>query len=336
MKDGAAEREPPWARTEPRLLIGHHALVTGATSGIGEATARELALRGAEVFLAGRTMAKARQAVTRILKAVPSARLVPLGADLTSLEQVRTLARSVLDASPRLDLLVNNAGCLRSARTLTEDGFEETWQVNYLAPFLLTRLLLSRMRAHPPSRVVNVSSEVHRQAHGEWRASLSPSHFSPLHAYAESKLALLLFTVEFARRVPPQLVTANAVHPGVVHTRLGAGESGVVPWFFRKTLDAVGMSPEEGAQTTLFASTSRLLEGLSGKYLAHSRLTSPSEAALDPLLGHQLWELSEKLVGVPAMGLPDEQPSGGIEGPLGGPLPLAVVGKNPVLARANP
>ncbi len=147
---------------------------------------------------------------------------------------------------------------------------------------------------------------------------------------------LLLFTIEFARRVPAELVSANAVHPGVVHTRLGAGESGVVPWFLRKTLDAVGMSPEEGAQTTLFASTSDLLDGSNGQYLPHRRITAPPERALDPLLGHQLWELSEKLVGVPAMGLPDEQPCGGIERPVGGPLPLAVVGKNPVLARANP
>lgn len=333
---GRAEREVS-EEEATRPLAGRHALVTGATSGIGEETVLALARRGAVVLLAGRTEEKCRAAAERVRAQLPEARLELVAADLSSMANVRGLARRVLEVCPRLELLVNNAGCFRSARRVTEDGFEETWAVNYLAPFLLTRLLLPRLIASAPARVVNVCSEAHRQARPDWLDLVGVPRYSGLRTYSESKLALLMFTFELARRVPAEKVTINGVHPGMVSTHLGNEEEGrgVVPFFFRHTLSSMGTSPAEGAQTSVFAAIDPSLAGITGQYLAHSQIAESSVTSHDAVVAHRLWNLTERLVGLPPLGRPDEEPSGA---PPPSELeidPLRPV-RNPVLSRYNP
>lgn len=288
-------------------------MVTGATSGIGEVTARELARRGAHVLLAGRNPDRCREAFSRIRSEVPEASLEWVDADLSSIAQVRRLAGRVLALTPRLDGLVNNAGCYRSTRKVTEDGIEETWAVNYLAPFLLTRLLLPSLEASPSARVVNVSSEAHRHARPDWMDLVGSPHYSGLRAYAETKLALLMFTYELARRLSGTRVTVNALHPGVVHTQFGSHGEGVRRWVIRKAIEATGLSPEEGAQTTIYLAGSPDLEGVSGQYFAHSVVVASSEVSRDPLRMHQLWTMTEKLLQLPPMPPLDEEPAAGVE-----------------------
>lgn len=294
-------------------LTGKVVLVTGATSGIGEVTAAELARRGARVLLGSRTLEKGQTARGRVVAQVPEASVEPVVADLRSLQQVREMAEEVSRKTKRLDILVNNAGCFRSARRVGPEGFDETWTVNYLAPFLLTRLLIPLLTQASPSRVVNVSSEAHRHARPDWADLVGFHHYSGIRAYAESKLALLLFTHELARRISSQGVSVNAVHPGLVHTGLAEEGSGMGRWVVRRTIAAAGLSPEEGAQTTLFVATSPTLEGVTGRYFAHSRLTTPSAVAEDPVVAHQLWDLSERLVRLPPLGGPEEEAAGGFE-----------------------
>lgn len=294
-------------------LQGKVALVTGATSGIGEVTAIELARRGMKVILAGRTEAKVAEARRHVLHDVPEAPLESIHGDLSSMAEVRRVADTVLQLAPRLDLLVNNAGCYRSRRTVTPDGFEETWAVNYLAPFLLTRLLLPRLRASAPSRIVNVASEAHRHARPDWIDLIGYHRYSGLRAYSESKLALILFTEELARRITGSGVTVNAVHPGMVRSQFGSEGVGVGRWVLRRTIEAAGMSPEEGAQTSIYVATAHEIDGVTGAYFSHLKRLEPSDAAQDPVVAHRLWELTEKLVQLPPLSLPDEEPAGGVD-----------------------
>jgi NAD(P)-dependent dehydrogenase (short-subunit alcohol dehydrogenase family) len=324
--------DPPSSSTAPRLEE-RVALVTGATSGIGEVTARELARRGARVLVGGRSERTCQEAIARIRREVPEARLEAAPADLSSLAEVRALAGRVLAISPVLHLLVNNAGCYRPSRRVTPDGFEETWAVNYLAPFLLTRLLLPALHGAPTARVVNVCSEAHRHAHPDWVDLVGAPHFSGLRAYSESKLALLMFTYEMARRLHGDPLTINAVHPGLVNTQFASHGEGVRRWVLRKAIEASGMSPEEGAQTTLYVATSPLVEGVSGQYFAHSRVVASSEISHEPVLMHRLFVLTEKLVQLPPMPPVDEEP--GTLGDSGAdrPPPQELLVRNPSLAR---
>src|SRR2546426_3794267 len=210
-------------------LDGRIALVTGATSGIGQETAVGLAARGAQVVLVGRDRARAEAARKDVTERSGNARVDVLLADLASLEAVRGLAREFCERCPALHLLVNNAGLIVRERTLTVDGYETTLAVNHLAPFLLTHLLRERLLADGSARVVNVASDAHRfvprgfdfddpmSEHGFG----FPNVVSSMRVYGMSKLANILFTIELARRLEGTRVTANAVHPGGVATRLG-------------------------------------------------------------------------------------------------------------------
>ncbi len=287
---------------KPSSLHGKTALVTGATSGLGEATALGLAERGARVILVGRSSEKCQATVRRLSEHVPDASFLPLAADFASLGQVRRLADEVQRMSPRLDVMVNNAGCIRSARMIGEDGFEETWSVNYIAPWVLTRLLVPLMEASAPARIVNVSSECHRFARPTWQDILGAHRYSGFRAYAESKLALLMFTFELARRLSPKRVTANAVHPGLVPTQIAVYEAKTGRWFPRHASAGAYMSPEEGAQTILCAALSRNFSGVTGKYLTHCKVAVPSEIASDAELAARLWQMTEELLQFPEFG----------------------------------
>jgi NAD(P)-dependent dehydrogenase (short-subunit alcohol dehydrogenase family) len=261
-------------------------LVTGATAGIGLQTALELARQGVTVVVHGRSQAKVEQARTAVGKA--GARTEGITFDMGSLDSVRQGAAELSRRFPRLEVLVNNAGVFMNERVLTVDGLETTFQVNHLAPFLLTNLLLKGPLAGPGARVVNVSSIAHTRGRMRFDDLQLARGFQGYSAYAQSKLANILFTVELAERVPAGQLTSNCLHPGVVSTRLlteGFGMSG-------------SDSVEEGAETSVFLATSPEVAGLTGRYFARKREVSPAPHAVDVGARQQLWEASEKLCGL--------------------------------------
>lgn len=287
-------------------LEGRIALVTGATSGIGQETAVGLAARGAEVVLVGRDRARAEAARKDVVERSQNPRVDVLLADFASLEAVRGLAREFQERYPTLDLLVNNAGLVMTERTLTADGYETTLAVNHLAPFLLTHLLRERLLASDAARVVNVASDAHRFARRggfdfddpmSERGFGFPSTITGLRVYGMSKLANILFTVELARRLEETRVTANAVHPGGVATRLGsnAGRLGRV---VNPALRLFLKTPEQGAAMSLYVATSPELAKTNGRYFADSREREPSSAARDASAAQRLWNLSCEWVGI--------------------------------------
>jgi dehydrogenase/reductase SDR family protein 13 len=272
-------------------------LVTGANTGIGQVAAEELARRGGRVFLAGRSRERTEPVIERIRRSSgpESATFLPL--DLSSLASVREGARNFLALGLPLHALVNNAG-LAGVRGLTPDGFEMTFGTNHLGPFLLTLLLLDRLRESAPSRIVNVASSAHHRARGvDWDAQRRPATSTAgFDEYSVSKLANVLFTKELARRLAGSGVTAYALHPGVVATDLWRE----LPWGIRHLAKLFMISPEEGARTTLHCATApeALLE--SGAYYDSCKAVRPSRAADDASLAAELWRRSLEWTGAPS------------------------------------
>ncbi len=287
-----------------RSLDGRIALVTGATSGIGQETAVGLAARGAQVVLVGRDRARAEAARKDVTERTGNSRVDVLLADFASLEAVRGLAREFCERYPALHLLVNNAGLVMRERVLTVDGYEMTLAVNHLAPFLLTHLLRERLLASGPARVVNVASDAHKFTGGfdfddpmAERGFGFPTVVTGLRVYGRSKLANILFTAELARRLEGTRVTANAVHPGGVATRLGTN-TGALAKIAQLPMRLFGKTPEQGAATSLYVATSPELANTSGRYFAECREHQPSSAASDGDAARRLWNLSCDWVGV--------------------------------------
>ena len=271
-------------------LEGRTVLVTGATDGIGREVARELAARGARVLLHGRDARRAEAARDDIRATTGSDELEVVLADFASLRQVRALAAEVRRRTDRLDVLVDNAGVWQARRHLTEDGLETTFQVNHLAPFLLTNLLLDPLLAAAPARVVVVSSGVHQRAAVDLRDLQGARRYDGTSAYALSKLGNLLFAYELARRLQGTGVTVNALHPGAVSTKLlhaGFRASG-------------GASPADGARTAVYLASSPDVAAVTGGYYADERPTTSSAASYDRALQTAFWEASERLAGLAA------------------------------------
>jgi NAD(P)-dependent dehydrogenase (short-subunit alcohol dehydrogenase family) len=272
-------------------------VVTGATSGIGLATAAALAERGARVVLIGRSAERAAAAREAIARRAPGASVeVELG-DLASLAAIRDLAPRLLARCPRLDVLVNNAGVLQLRRTTTVDGFETTFAVNHLAYFLLTNLLLDRLRETGGARIVSVASEAHRLGGPlDFDDLQSERRFRAFGVYGRSKLANLLWTRELARRLEGSGVTANCCHPGGVATRLGQGGAA-----WARALGRVAglflLTPEQGARTSVYLATRPEIAGVSGRYFRKEREITPARYALDPAAAKRLWEVSAALTG---------------------------------------
>lgn len=266
-------------------------VVTGATNGIGFVTARELAKRGDRVVVVGRDQGRIDDAIARI-KAAGGSNVEGVRADFSKLADVRALA----GALPRnIDVLVNNAGVVCAKREETADGFEMTFGVNHLAPFLLTNLLLPMLS--PGARVVNVASAVHKRG----RIDFDDLHYkkrsyAPFAAYCDSKLANIHFTRELSRRLPAGS-TANALHPGSVATGFGHNNKG---WSFWFKLGAPFLrSAEEGARTSIHLATSPEVANVTGKYFAKAREVAPGKCALDDDVASKLWDVSAKLVAGP-------------------------------------
>jgi len=279
-------------------MDGKVCLVTGATSGIGRVTARELARLGAEVLLHARDPARGEATLRELGAAAPGARVRLLLADLASLAEVRRLAAAVRQATPRLDLLLHNAGAVHMHRQVTADGHELTFQVNHLAPYLLTRELLPLLRQSAPARVVTVASAAHGAVPGvDWEDLEGASRYSGWKAYGQSKLMNVLFTRELARRLAGSGVTANCLHPGVVATGFGRETRGWLRWGVRLAAPFF-LTAEQGARTSLHLCTSAEVAGVSGAYFARSRVARARPAGRDDVAAHRLWELSARLVGL--------------------------------------
>lgn len=274
-------------------------LVTGATSGIGRATAQTLASMGRSVVLLGRDPSALDAVSAEIRASTGNDAVEVLHADLGSLDSIRSGADRFLARHDRLNVLINNAGVTLMHRSVTPDGFERTFAVNYLGPFLLTNLLLDVLERSAPSRIVNVTSTAFRRGRIDFEDLQGERQFVGMQAYSNSKLANVLFTYELARRLAGTGVTANCVHPGVVRTNMGHGERYPLSW---RVLAAVSRpfwrTPEEGARTSVYVATAAELEGVSGRFFANGREARTSEASYDPDLAKRLWEVSAALVGL--------------------------------------
>ena len=278
-------------------LSGKIALVTGATSGIGFEASVKLAAMGATLVLVARDRARGEAAVAAVKTRSCSDAVSLMVCDFASLSQVRALAAGVMSSHPTLHILVNNAGSASPKREVTEDGIERTFAVNHLAPFLLTNLLLDRLRASAPARIVTVASQAHRDARLDVNELTRPRDWTPLSAYNRSKACNILFTRALARRVDAKEVTATCLHPGVVATAIGdrAGTLARLGWRLAKPF-LIG--PEKGAAASLFLATVADPTPFHGSYVIGNRIAEPDTAARDDRLGEQLWTESARLVGL--------------------------------------
>jgi retinol dehydrogenase-14 len=276
---------------------GKTALVTGGTSGIGKASAVAFAAMGANVVIVGRNLERGEAALRDIKGQSHSDSVELMLADLSVQGEVRRLADEFLERHERLDVLANNAGLVQSRRTETADGIETTLAVNHLAPFLLTNLLLDRLKESAPSRVITVSSEAERMGNIDFDDIQSRQKYKGFAAYGKTKLANIMFTYELAERLKGTFVTANCLHPGAVGTNFGKNNAGPMALFFRLAKPFM-RSPERGADTLIWLASSADVDGVSGKYFSDRKEIEAKEIVNDPAARRRLWELSEELTGL--------------------------------------
>lgn len=278
-------------------MQGKICLVTGATSGIGKATALGLVRQGATVVIVGRNQARGEAARQEIQAARGNLAVDLLLADLSSQASVRQLAATFMERYDRLDVLVNNAGVFLLKRHLTGDGLEMTFAVNHLAPFLLIHLLLDCLKASAPARIVNVCSGAHFSGRIDLKDMQLEKGYNVWRAYAQSKLAMLLCSYKLARQLEGGGVTLNCLNPGFVFTNMGMSNVGPrTQALARVILSRLGSSPEKGARTSLYLAMSPEVESVNGKYFDQLMLKRSSELSYDQALQDQVWEESLRLV----------------------------------------
>jgi NAD(P)-dependent dehydrogenase (short-subunit alcohol dehydrogenase family) len=272
---------------------GKHILITGATNGIGLAAAQALAALGANVAIVGRNETRTRVAAAAIGAAAKAATVTTFVADLASQSAVRKLAVEVLARCPKLDVLVNNAGAMYGTRQLSQDGIELTWAVNHLAPFLLTTLLLERLKASAPARIVTTASRAHQGARVPFDDINAERGYRSFGRYGETKLANILFTTELAQRLAGTAVTANCFHPGLVATGFNRN-NGLLMDLGMTILRPMSRSAPKGAETLVWLGSSPAVADVSGGYFFDKQPKTPSAAAQDRQTGRRLWEISEQ------------------------------------------
>jgi NAD(P)-dependent dehydrogenase (short-subunit alcohol dehydrogenase family) len=279
-------------------MEGKTVLITGGTGGIGRATAIGLASMGARVAITGRDRDRADRAATSIASESGNSAVEVFVADMSSQVEVRRLADEVLAACPRLDVLVNNVGGFWSHRRVTADGLEHTFALNHLAAFLLTSLLLPRLKASAPARVVNVSSGAQAMGSIDFGDLMGERDWSGQRAYNQSKLANVMFTYELARRLAGSGVTATALHPGMTNTAFSAEDPSraFAPLVF--IMRPFMRSPQKGAETSVYLASSSEAEGLTGRFFADRKAKESSKSSYDRAAAARLWQVSAELVGV--------------------------------------
>ncbi len=275
-------------------------IITGATSGIGKATALGLAKMGANVAIIGRDKDRGNNAQDEIKRKSGNPKVDLLLADLSSQAEIRNLVGDIQGRYPALHVLINNAGIAPVKRSITVDGIECVFAVNYLAPFLLTNSLLERLKASAQARVVNVAGDYHRKASIQFDDLMSEKDYNGVQANNQAKLALILFTYEMARRLEGTGVTSNCLHPGAVATD-GPLKDPDLPPFSRAMYKIVRLffaSPEQGAETSIYLSTSPEVEKVTGKYFIKKTPAASSPESYDEEIARRLWKVSEELTGL--------------------------------------
>lgn len=271
-------------------------MVTGANSGIGKATALGLAQMGATVVMVCRDRARGEAAASEIKAKSGNNAVDLLIADLSSQQSIRQLAEDFKQRYSQLHVLINNAGVFNMTRRETVDGQEMTFAVNQLAPFLLTNLLLGVIKTSTPARIINVNSNAHEAGYIKLDDLQSEKRYRAMRVYGQSKLAMLLFSYELARRLQGTEVTVNALHPGFVATNIAQGNlPRVIRTVTHFLLSLFGVSSEEGARTSIYLASSPDVEGITGKYFVKSMPKQSTPISHDEALSQQLWEESEKL-----------------------------------------
>ena len=273
-------------------MSGRTALVTGATSGIGLVMAKEMAGMGARIVLGARNSARASAVARELTRSGGAAEVLPI--DLASFESIRQAAARFLASHERLEVLINNAGEAVARREVTVDGHERTWETNFLGAFLLTHLLLPGLRRAKKPRIVNVGSDAHRTGRLDWANLELEKGYGGYRAYANTKLALALFTRELARREPG--ISVNVIHPGAVATNIWKPLPAPVRWIIAALL----RSPESGAAPVIRLATDPSLDGVTGAYFSRFREARFAPAALDDADGARLWQIAERATGVAA------------------------------------
>lgn len=272
-------------------------VITGANTGIGKEAARALSKMGARVAIGSRDMSKGEAAALEIREQT-GGDVVNFALDLASFASIRSFAQAILAAYPRIDVLILNAGLVLGDRRETVEGIEATFGINHLGHFLLTDLLLERVRASAPSRIVVVSSDAHRRAKNglTWDELVERRRYSGVKAYCESKLANILFTRELAKTLEGSGVTVNALHPGVIASEFARG--GDVGWlsFFWRLGAPFMKTSAQGAATTIHLASSPDVSGITGEYFVDARQVKPNRAARDDEAARRLWEESERLI----------------------------------------
>jgi NAD(P)-dependent dehydrogenase (short-subunit alcohol dehydrogenase family) len=283
--------------SDNKTMLLKTCLVTGATSGIGLVTAKELASLGATVVLVGRSPAKCTQAMDSICRQVPGADVDFLVADLSSQEQIHQLNEQFRSRHSRLDVLINNAGGVFMFRQLSVDGIEMTFGLNHLNYFLLSNLLLDMLEASAPARIVNVASSGHKNRPLDFDDLQLERGYKGREAYGRSKFANLLFTYEMARRLEGSGVAVNALHPGWVKTNIGRN-NGLIFRLLMPLVQFNAISTQEGAETMVYLASSPGAEGLSGNYFYKMEPISSDPGTYDGKAARRLWGISLELTGL--------------------------------------
>jgi NAD(P)-dependent dehydrogenase (short-subunit alcohol dehydrogenase family) len=286
-----AERKMPWT------IAGKTVMITGATAGIGRVTARELARMGANLVLVCRNRARGEETVREIRAAAGNEEVELMIADLASRAEIRRLAEGFLATRRPLHVLVNNAGIFNLRRETTADGIEAVFAVNHLAYFLLTSLLLDRLRESAPARIVNVASDAHHWGTIDFADLQAERRYRSMGVYGRSKLANILFTYELAKRLEGSGVTVNCLHPGAVGTQLGSN-NGWIARVLLPLLRPLMRTPEHGAETSIHLASSPEVEGVSGRYFVDRREKRSSPESYDAEVARRLWETSERMTGL--------------------------------------
>ena len=284
-------------QTENKIMEGKVCLVTGATAGIGKATAFLLAQQGATVVGIGRNPNKIDNSTREIIEKSGNPSVEYLLADLSSQQDIRAVAHQFRHRYNRLDVLVNNAGATFAERQQSRDGIEMTFALNHLGYFLLTNLLIDLLDNSAPARIINVSSSLHKLGKLDLQDIPFKNGYTRAKAYQRTKLANIAFTYELARRIPSQRVTVNAMNPGLVATNVGEAAGGFSA-VLKGIVDKVAaIPPEEGARTIVYLASSPEVDGVTGRYFVKEKSIPSSKKSYDLAFCRQLWEVSEDLVG---------------------------------------
>jgi retinol dehydrogenase-14 len=278
-------------------IRGKVMLITGATSGIGKATAVGLAQMGANIVMVGRNRDRLESTRQEMENLPNIGQLDTIRCDLSSMQGVRSLADDFRDRNERLDVLINCAGGIMKERMMTVDGYEYTFALDHLSPFLLTNLLLDTLKASAPSRVVTIATSAFNPGHINFEDLMYEKNWKPFKTYCQAKLANVLFTYELARRLEGTGVTANCLHPGAVRSNFGKDQKGLAR-IVTVLLSPAGISPEKGARTPIFLASSSQVEKANGKFFFKTKERRSPKESYDEEVAKRLWKISEELTGL--------------------------------------